>query len=97
MTDSPAAPNYAPIAISKRSTVVAEYVPEPSDDQGYESEATLEARFIKLLQQQAYEYLPIHSSDDLVANLRKQLEALNQLTFTDDEWARFFAESIAGH
>ncbi|MDK9348387.1 type I restriction endonuclease subunit R [Propionibacterium freudenreichii] len=97
MTDSPAAPHYAPIAISKRSTVVAEYVPEPSDDEGYESEATLEARFIKLLEQQAYEYLPIHSSDDLVANLRKQLESLNQLTFTDDEWARFFAESIAGH
>ncbi|MGX8777289.1 type I restriction endonuclease subunit R [Propionibacterium freudenreichii] len=97
MTDSYAAPRYAPIAVSNERTVVAQYVPEPSDDdQGYESEAALEAHFIKLLQEQAYEYLPIHSSDGLVANLRAQLEALNQVTFSDDEWARFFAESIAG-
>ncbi len=46
--------------------------------------------------EQAYEYLPITSEADLVANLRAQLEALNRITFTDREWQRFFAEKIAG-
>ena len=62
----------------------------------YQSEAELEAAFIELLQGQAYEYLPIPSESALVANLRAQLEALNEIEFTDDEWERFFAEKIAG-
>ena len=33
---------------------------------------------------------------ELVANLRVQLEALNGVTFSDAEWASFFAEKIAG-
>ena len=32
----------------------------------------------------------------MVANLRAQLEALNAIEFTDDEWQRFFAEKIGG-
>ena len=32
----------------------------------------------------------------LVANLRRQLEALNGITFSDGEWERFFTTSIAG-
>ncbi|MDQ8154539.1 MAG: type I restriction endonuclease subunit R, partial [Gemmatimonadota bacterium] len=32
----------------------------------------------------------------LVANLRRQLEALNKVTFSDAEWERFFAQKIAG-
>ncbi len=87
---------YQPIAVSAESTVVAEFVPDPVGVEAYQSEAALEAAFIRLLQSQAYEYLPITSEADLVVNLRRQLELLNDITFTDAEWARFFAERIAG-
>ena len=95
MTDG-SAPRYEPIAISSESTVVAEFVPESSQDAGYQSEADLERTFIGLLQSQAYEYLPIASEAQLITNLRAQLEALNGITFSDAEWERFFSERIAG-
>lgn len=86
---------YDPIAVSSESTVVAEYVADAGSEAVYQSEAALEAEFISLLQSQAYEYLPIRSEADLVANLRTQLEALNCIQFTDAEWERFFNEQIA--
>jgi type I restriction enzyme R subunit len=84
------------IAASSESTVVAEFVPEPSTDAGYQSEAELEKLFIKLLQGQAYEYLTITTEDQLVANLRDQLSTLNKITFSDAEWSQFFSECISG-
>jgi type I restriction enzyme R subunit len=90
------APRYEPIAISSESTVVAEFVADPGSDAGYQSEADLEQGFIALLQEQAYEYLPVTSEDQLIANLRAQLEALNGLTFSDPEWERFFTDRISG-
>ena len=87
---------YEPIAISEESTVVAEFVPEPSTASDYQSEADLEAAFIKQLEGQAYERLSISSNSALVENLRTQLEALNKFEFTDNEWKRFFSEKIAG-
>lgn len=87
---------YDPIAVSSESTVVAEYVPDASGAGSYQSEAELERELIRLLQSQAYEYLPITSEAQLVANLRAQLEALNSVTFSDVEWEQFFSERIAG-
>ncbi|KXK57194.1 MAG: type I restriction endonuclease subunit R [Chlorobi bacterium] len=89
---------YQLIASSDESTVVAEYQPDNSGvrETAYQSEAQLEQAFIKQLQAQAYEYLPIRSEADLIANLRRQLERLNGITFTEGEWKRFFATSIAG-
>ena len=84
------------ISASSESTVVAEFVPEPSTDTGYQSEAELEKLFIKLLQGQAYEYLTITTEDQLVANLRDQISALNKITFSDAEWSQFFSECISG-
>ena len=75
---------YEPIAVSAESTVVAEFIPEPTRATAYQSEAELEAEFIELLQSQAYEYLPITTEAELVANLRTQLEALNGIEFSDD-------------
>lgn len=86
---------YDPIAVSAESTVVAEYVADASSETAYQSEAALEAEFIRLLESQAYEYLPITTEADLVMNLRNQLEALNGIQFTDAEWERFFTERIA--
>ena len=86
---------YDPIAVSTESTVVAEYVPDGDQPASYQSEAALEEEFIRQLQSQAYEYLTIHSEQQLIANLRKQLELLNDVTFSDSEWQQFFAERIA--
>ncbi len=43
-----------------------------------------------MLEEQGYAYLPIHENADLVVNLRRQLELLNNYTFTDKEWDFFF-------
>ena len=87
---------FEPIAVTDESTVVAEFIPDPSQDGGYQSEAELEAAFIAQLQAQAYEYLPLTSAAKVEANLRAQLETLNGFEFTDGEWERFFTDSVAG-
>jgi type I restriction enzyme, R subunit len=95
MSEAPAAPRYEPISVGDQSTVVAEFLQDDSRETAYQSEAGLEAAFIELLQSQAYEYLRVPTEFALVANLRTQLEALNAIEFSDDEWQRFFAEKIA--
>lgn len=83
------------ILASSESTVVAEYEPQGSRSDAYQSEAALEDAFIKLLSEQGYEYLTIHDSDALVSNLREQLEKLNKYSFSDAEWKRFFSQNIS--
>lgn len=65
---------YDPIAVSAESTVVAEYIPDAASQAAYQSESALEQELIRLLESQAYEYLPVTSEEQLVANLRSQLE-----------------------
>ena len=86
---------YNLVAENSQSTVVGEYVADGVRVAHYQSEADLERAFIKQLETQAYEYLPITSEADLVLNLRKQLEKLNDFTFTDGEWDQFFTSEIA--
>ncbi|OQC13406.1 MAG: Type I restriction enzyme EcoR124II R protein [Firmicutes bacterium ADurb.Bin080] len=88
-------PNYNIITESSDSTVVTEYKPVVSKSDSYQSEAELEKELINLLDQQCYEYLPIHSEQDLIKNLRKQLELVNEYSFSDEEWNRFFKDKIA--
>ncbi|MCQ2313981.1 MAG: type I restriction endonuclease subunit R [Bacteroidales bacterium] len=76
-------------------TVVTEYAAEYRKQDAYQSEAALEDEFVKNLIAQGYEHLPIHHEKDLVANLRTQLQRLNDYTFTDNEWERFFNDNIA--
>ena len=87
--------NYDLIAFGGEQTVVVEYTPDPRDQASYQSEAQLEDEFIKQLKTQAYEYVNITSETELVANLRVQLEALNDYRFSDAEWERFFNERVA--
>ena len=89
--------NYNLVAQNSESTVVAEYVRDANmvRDSGYQSEADLEQSFIKQLQSQAYEYISIKSEDDLINNLRNQLERINSLIFSDSEWERFFVGQLA--
>ena len=85
------------VAASNESTVVAEYTPEAARSDAYQSEAELEREFIRILTAQGYEYLDIHTEPDLAANLRKQIERLNQYVFTDSEWEQFFSDCIANN
>ncbi len=62
---------------------------------GYQTEAALEREFIEDLQRQGYEYLPrLTTPAALLENLRTQLQALNDVAFTDGEWQRFLDEYL---
>ena len=83
-------------------TVVNSYERLPDETGGaYESEATMEAGFIRTLAQQGYEYLPeVKSEEAFKGNLRRQMEWLNRAAlnggcFTDGEWQRFYDEVLA--
>ena len=83
------------VAETNENTVVTEHTPVTKRSDAYQSEAALEAEFIRLLTEQGYEYLPIHSEEDLVLNLRRQLEKLNNYVFSDSEWKQFFSDCVA--
>lgn len=86
---------YNIVLSTSESTVVAEYEPQTKRSDAYQSEADLEAAFIKMLCEQGYEYVDVRDPAALVANLRIQLELLNGYLFTDREWEGFFKNKIA--
>lgn len=87
--------NISVVAASNEDTVVAEYKAEIKNATAYQSETELEKEFIKRLGQQGFDFLNATNEDALIANLRKQLELLNNYIFTDKEWERFFTISLA--
>ena len=88
--------NYDLVSQNNESTVVREYIPDHGKRaKNYQSEAELEKEFIKQLESQAYDYLKIHKEEDLIKNLREQLEKLNNIKFTDKEWKDFFNLELA--
>lgn len=92
-TDAPR-PRIEPVVVSDEYTVVGLYHPIRDQEQEYQSEAALEDDLIKQLCAQAYEYVDIHDRDGLEANLRVQLETLNDYRFSDREWKDFYRHSI---
>lgn len=86
---------YYLVCEGQKSTVAGKYTPLPKTETNYESEAELESKFIKQLQGNGYEYLKIHTEEELIKNLRVQLEKLNDYTFTDNDWSYFFKSQIA--
>jgi len=86
---------YNVVAETNMETVVSEYIPDAKRSDAYQSEAELEAEFIRLLSMQGYGAPEIKTEQDLIDNLRVQLEALNKYKFTDDEWRRFFTANLA--
>lgn len=87
--------NFNIIAEQEHSTVMAHYEPLPREDNGYQSEAALEASFIKQLVEQGYERVNISNEAQLIENLRRQMERLNKLTFSDKEWQQLLEQHIA--
>ena len=88
-------PYFNIVAATNENTVVTEYRPVKSRSDAYQSEAELEKELIRMLCEQGYEYLPIHTEKELIDNLRQKLSELNNYVFTDSEWNRFFTGVIA--
>ena len=87
--------NFNVVMATDEATVVAEYSPEKQNRKQYQSEAELEDAMIKQLQAQGYEYLKLHTPQEMIDNLRICMQELNGYTFTDAEWDRFFKTVIA--
>jgi len=61
----------------------------------YQTEAALEKEFIQDLINQGYENpIYLNSAESMLANAKVQLQALNNMTFTDAEWIRFVEEYL---
>lgn len=88
-------PYFNIVAETNENTVVTQYEPVKQRSDAYQSEAELEKEFIRMLTEQGYEYLQIHTEEDMVANIRAKLEELNDYKFSDTEWERFFKDCIA--
>ena len=79
-----------PIAETNRFIVLDKYARAWEAADSYQSEADLERELVQGLRNQGYEYLPdLKSTDAMLANVRVQLRALNDVQFSDKEWARF--------
>ena len=83
------------VAATSENTVVTAYEPVKQRSESYQSEAALEREFIRLLCEQGYSYLPIHTEKELIENLRQKLSALNDYSFSDAEWEQFFTAVLA--
>jgi type I restriction enzyme R subunit len=82
--------DYKTIAESRNFIVLDQYNQEWMAAEGYQSESDLEREFIADLQNQGYEYLHgLNTPEALLANIRVQLQALNAVQFSNDEWLRF--------
>lgn len=82
--------DYKAIAESKNFIVLEKYNREWAVAESYQSEADLERELIQDLVNQGYEYLPqLINPESMLANVRVQLQTLNNVTFSEGEWARF--------
>ena len=83
------------IAQANNFIVLDKYDYKESTEKGYQTEAELEKELISDLQNQGYEYLQdVSEPKALLSNARKQIEKLNEVVFTDNEWERFVTEYL---
>ncbi len=81
---------YKAVAESNSFIVLDKYAKDWQVNESYQSEDALEREFIQDLQNQGYEYVPdLNTPEKLLANVREQLQTLNNMQFTDGEWLRF--------
>ena len=84
-----------PIAESNNFIVLDRYTKCSQVNESYQSEYDLENEFITDLQNQGYSYLKdLNTPDKMLVNVRVQLQALNDVEFTDSEWNRFVEEYL---
>ncbi|SSL85747.1 putative type I restriction-modification enzyme R subunit [Klebsiella pneumoniae] len=79
-----------PIAESNNFIILDKYNPDWKITESYQSEGDLERELIQDLVNLGYEYLPtLNNTKDMLANVREQLQALNNVEFLEAEWRRF--------
>ena len=66
-------PYFNIVAQTSENTVVTSYTPVSARSDAYQSEAALEQEFIRMLCEQGYTYLPIHTESDLIAKAKKRI------------------------
>ncbi len=82
--------DYNTIAETRHFIVLEHYQRDLVLKEDYQSEDALEREFIGDLEGQGYAYATeIRTPDLMLANVRVQLEELNEVHFTEDEWKRF--------
>ena len=94
MSEKSAVYEISTIAEMTNGIILANYEKILQVQESYQSEAELEESMIKNLVLQGYEKFNGKTSDDLYKNLKIQLEKLNKVTFTDEEWKRFLVEFL---
>ena len=94
MSEKSAVYETSTIAEMTNGIILANYEKILQVQEAYQSEAELEESMIKNLVQQGYEKFNGKTSDDLYKNLKIQIEKLNKVTFTDEEWKRFLTEYL---
>ena len=82
------------IVQSNNFIILDKYTKIEQENSGYQSEAELEKELIVDLQNQGYEYIDANTQTKMLANVRTQLEKLNEVTFLDAEWQRFVEEYL---
>ena len=82
--------DYKTIAESKNFIVLDKYTKEWQANESYQSEGDLERELIQDLVHQGYEApSDLNTPAALLANVRAQLQALNNVQFAESEWKRF--------
>ncbi|MCW2312900.1 HsdR family type I site-specific deoxyribonuclease [Rhodoferax antarcticus] len=82
--------DYKTIAESQNFIVLDRYTKEWTVSESYQSEGDLEREFIQDLVNQGYDFVPgLNNLEALLANVRVQLQGLNNVQFSDAEWLRF--------
>lgn len=89
---------YKPIVESNNFIVLDKFTKYSEVNEapaGYQTEAALEKEFIQDLVNQGYEYLSnLNTPVAMLANVRVQLQVLNNIEFSDREWVRFVEEYL---
>jgi type I site-specific deoxyribonuclease, hsdR family len=87
--------NTSTIAEMTDGIILANFEKAPQvRESAYQSEVELERRMIENLVSQGYERLIVKSNDELYVNLKLQIEKLNGVSFTNEEWERFLQEYL---
>lgn len=86
---------YKTVAESNSFIVLDKYIKEFQVSEGYQSEDDLEQEFIRDLENQGYQYIPgLNTPEKMLVNVREQLQALNDVQFSNEEWSRFVEQYL---
>lgn len=87
--------DFKPIAESNNFIVLDKYTKIDSQVSSYQTEADLERELIQDLVNQGYEHLTsVTTPEKMLANVRVQLQNLNNVEFTEAEWVRFCVQFL---